>query len=91
MVTLVRDADEWFAALDRRVITAPEGQWITQILGVHSQGPEHWIQIARADEPESSLILHVAASTTVSAAVAVRGEGAGSVIGGSSGANPGRA
>ena len=49
--------DSFFVTLDRRPI-GPRG-WIAQVQGVHEDRRGWWIQVARADDPTVSVVLHV--------------------------------
>ena len=52
-------ADCWFAALDQRRFAADERRWTTRVVGVHLDGLHTWIQLEFAEDPGSSLILHL--------------------------------
>ena len=51
------EGDSFFVTLDRRPI-GPHG-WIAQVQGVHEDRRGWWIQVARADDPTMSVVLHV--------------------------------
>lgn len=67
---LQRLADRWFRALDRRRIRAGTRCWVAQVMGIHSDGREIWVQIARGTSPDKSLVLHLSGWTTVDQAIA---------------------
>ena len=52
-------ADWWFAGLDQRTFTASDVLWTMQVAGVHLDGFHTWIQIGFAEDPGSSLVLHL--------------------------------
>jgi len=52
-------ADWWFAGLDRRPLTISDIRWTMQVAGVHLDGFHTWIQIEFAEDPDSSLLLHL--------------------------------
>ena len=52
-------ADWWFAGLDQRPFTASNVLWTMQVAGVHLAGFHTWIQIEFAEDPGSSLVLHL--------------------------------
>ena len=56
-------ADDWFLALDQRLIGAGSNGWVAQVLGIHTERKHLWIQIAAAHNPWVSLVLRVSAST----------------------------
>jgi hypothetical protein len=53
-------ADWWFAALDQRPFTVDDVCWTTQVVGVHLDGFDRWIQIEFAEHGGSSVLLHLA-------------------------------
>lgn len=52
-------ADWWFAGLDQRPCTVSNVRWTMQVVGVHVDGFHTWIQIEFAEEPGSSILLHL--------------------------------
>jgi hypothetical protein len=52
-------ADWWFAGLDQRPFTVSNVLWTMQVAGVHLDGFHTWIQIGFAEDPGSSLVLHL--------------------------------
>ncbi len=52
-------ADWWFAGLDQRPFTVSDVLWTMQVAGVHLDGFHTWIQIEFAEDPGSSLLLHL--------------------------------
>jgi hypothetical protein len=52
-------ADWWFAGLDQRTFTVSNVLWTMQVAGVHLDRFHTWIQIGFAEDPGSSLVLHL--------------------------------
>jgi hypothetical protein len=48
-----------FAALDGRQVAAVDGPWTMQVQGVHDDGRDLWIQVARDGEPDESVVLRL--------------------------------
>lgn len=53
----ITTADAWFAALDRRLLSVGALQFTLQVLGVHVDAFNTWIQVALLECPGSSLLL----------------------------------
>jgi hypothetical protein len=58
-------ADDWFDALDNRRLDARGERWSVQVLGIHADGPDLWLQVALSDHLEESLVLHITPSVTL--------------------------
>jgi hypothetical protein len=58
-------ADAWFRALDGRVVQIGATTCMTQVLGIHGEGSELWIQMACAENPQLSLVLHIGPATRI--------------------------
>ena len=58
-------ADAWFRALDGRIVQIGATTCMTQVLGIHGEGSELWIQVACAENPQLGLVLHVGAATRI--------------------------
>lgn len=58
-------ADWWFEALDDRRIDAGGESWRAQVLGIHGEGDDLWIQVARAGNVGHSIVLHITPVVTV--------------------------
>ncbi len=58
-------ADTWFRALDGRILRIGATTCMTQVLGIHGNGSDLWIQMACAENPALSLVLHVGPATRV--------------------------
>jgi hypothetical protein len=52
-------AQWWFAALDQRCFGVGTARWTAQVVGIHVDGFDVWIQLERAGDPLRSLVLHV--------------------------------
>jgi hypothetical protein len=63
--------DQWFAALDQRQIGIGVQAWTAQVLGVHADGPDLWMQVASNREPYATVILRVSPGTSVEEVVRV--------------------
>jgi hypothetical protein len=62
--------DQLIAALDQQQIGDGVGAWVAEVLGVHSDGRDLWVQVARAHEPGQSLILRMSIHATAQHAIA---------------------
>ena len=58
-------ADAWFRALDGRIVQIGASTCMTQVVGIHGDGSELWIQVACADNPELSAVLHIGPATRI--------------------------
>ena len=58
-------ADAWFRALDGRIVQIGATTCMTQVLGIHGAGSELWIQMACAENPQLSVVLHIGAATRI--------------------------
>jgi hypothetical protein len=58
-------ADAWFRALDGRIVKIGANTCMTQVLGIHGEGSDLWIQMACADNPELSVVLHIGPATRI--------------------------
>jgi len=58
-------ADLWFDLLDGRMVTNGPKTSRLLVQGIHIDGDAVWIQIARAEQPGSRLLLHVRPPATV--------------------------
>jgi|SRR5688572_30473745 len=56
-------ADAWFRALDGRIVQIGTTTCMTQVLGIHGEGSELWIQVGCAENPQLSAVLHVGPAT----------------------------
>jgi hypothetical protein len=57
----------WFTALDQRVVAVGAERWMAQVVGIHVDGPDLWIQLAAAGDPSRSAVLHVTAGMRLAA------------------------
>ena len=58
-------ADAWFRALDGRIVQIGATTCMTQVLGIHGEGADLWIQMACAENPQLSLVLRVGPATRI--------------------------
>ena len=58
-------ADLWFDLLDGRMVK--RGQQTSKLLvqGIHVDGDAVWVQVARAEQPWSRLLLHIGPRATI--------------------------
>jgi hypothetical protein len=63
-------ANEWFAALDQRVIGRGPNRWTASVLAVHSDTREWWIDVGSAVNPAANVVLRLSRRATVFHAVA---------------------
>lgn len=57
--------DFWFAALDGQRIDSGDGTWIIEVVGIHVDGADLWVQIAPHGHESSALVLRVSWGTPV--------------------------
>ncbi len=60
----------WFSALDQKLVAVGAERWIAQVVGIHIDGPDLWIQLAAASDPSRSAVLHVTAGMRMDDALA---------------------
>jgi hypothetical protein len=60
----------WHRALDHRSVEVGAETWVLEVLAIHADGGELWIQIANRDRPHQELVLHVWRWTTLGQALA---------------------
>ena len=59
------DADDWFAALDERLVAIGHETCITRVFGIHSDGAYLWIQLSfEREDTEQNVVLRVNGKTT---------------------------
>ena len=64
-VSKAADADDWFAALDERLVAIGDETCITRVLGIHPDGAYLWIQLAcHRNDTEHNVVLRVNGRTT---------------------------
>ena len=39
------DAEQWFTALDQRLLSVDAERWLTQVVGIHQHEGDVWIQL----------------------------------------------
>ena len=62
---LSRDANWWFTALDQRFFAVGAERWRTQVVGIHRDGLDVWIQLESLGEQLREFIIRVTPGTTV--------------------------
>jgi hypothetical protein len=62
--------DQVIAILDQRRIGEGANSWVVEVLGVHGDGQDLWVQIAAADTPDESVVLRLSAWATPQHAIA---------------------
>jgi hypothetical protein len=60
----------WFSALDQKVVAVGAERWVAQVVGIHVDGPDLWIQIAAAADPTRSAVLHITSGMRIEDALA---------------------
>ena len=63
-------ANEWFEALDQRVIGQGRASWVASVLGVHGDDRDWWVDVASAANPSANVVLRVSRRATVFHAIA---------------------
>jgi hypothetical protein len=58
-------SDRWFKALDQRRVGSGKEEWEVLVTGIHTSGPDCWIQLASAADETRQLLLCVSSQTTV--------------------------
>ena len=62
--------EQLVTAIDQQQIGEGAASWIAQVLGVHTDGRDFWVQIAPADRAAESLVLRISAYATPQQAIA---------------------
>jgi hypothetical protein len=62
-------ADHWFVALDQRQIGTGTASWVAQVLGVHREKDDLWVQIAPSVDPDVTIVLRLSPATAVDEAL----------------------
>ncbi|HET9831112.1 MAG TPA: hypothetical protein VFP91_05370 [Vicinamibacterales bacterium] len=57
-------ADRLFEQLDHRVVDLHSDRWITEVTAIQVVGADAWVQLARADDPSSGVVLHLSTYAT---------------------------
>jgi hypothetical protein len=52
-------AHEWFTVLDQRPVSVGAERWRTQVVGIHEDGPDVWIQLQPLREQLRDLTIRV--------------------------------
>jgi hypothetical protein len=67
---LSRDNQWWFAALDQRFFSVGPERLRTQVVGIHRDGPDVWIQLESLGEQLREFIVCISPGTTVNDVIA---------------------
>ena len=59
------NAHWWFSALDQRSLAVGADRWLTQVVGVHVEGGEVWIQLQSLPEELQDFTIRVGPEMTV--------------------------
>ncbi len=59
------DAQWWFAALNQKPLSIGAERWLTQVVGVHLDGDDVWIQVQPLREQLRDLTIRVSPGMTV--------------------------
>jgi hypothetical protein len=59
------NAHWWFTALDQRSLAVGPERWLTQVVGVHLEGGEVWIQLQSLPEQLQDFTIRVRPDMTV--------------------------
>ena len=59
-----------FHLLDHLVVDLYPDWWVTEVTAVHVVGGEAWVQLARADDPSSNVVLRLSAHANPNHALA---------------------
>jgi hypothetical protein len=59
----------WFAALDGRSLGDGPDKWTVNVVGMHLEGSDLWIQLQSTEDPSHSFLLHVVRGATWYAAM----------------------
>ena len=51
--------DPLFAGLDQREIADGAGGWVAEVVGIHRDPRETWVQIATSEAPDETVLLHL--------------------------------
>lgn len=63
-------AHQWFSVLDQRLLSVGSERWLTQVLGIHEDGSDVWIQVQPLREQLRDFTIRVQPGMTVDEVVA---------------------
>ena len=63
-------AERWYRALDKKVVDVGSESLLVDVVGIHSDGSELWIQLANENLPCEEVVLHVSRWTTLAQVLA---------------------
>ena len=53
------DAEWWFTALDQQPLSVGAERWSAQVVGIHADGPDVWIQLHATRDPLRDVTVRV--------------------------------
>jgi hypothetical protein len=51
--------DWWFEAIDHQQIGTGGSSWIAEVVGIHSDGEDLWVQVSSRESPGSTVVLRL--------------------------------
>jgi hypothetical protein len=57
---LYSELDRWFDAIDHKRIGSGRSSWIAEVVGIHADGEDLWVQVSPTERPGSTVVLRVA-------------------------------
>ena len=69
-MTPTRDAHWWFKALDQRSFSVGAEQWLTEVVGIHLDGLDVWIQLESFGAQLRNFIIRIRPGTTLNEVLA---------------------
>jgi len=67
------ELDRWFEAIDHQRIGTGHSSWTAEVVGIHADGQDLWVQVSPTEWPGNTVVLRVAqhsAADGVTAALA---------------------
>lgn len=65
------EAHQWFSVLDQRLLSVGTERWLTQVLGIHQDGSDIWIQLQPLREQLRDFTIRVRPGTSVEEVIAM--------------------
>ena len=63
-------AERWYRALDKKVVDLGSESMLVDVVGIHAEASELWIQLANENLPCEEVVLHVSRWTTLAQVLA---------------------
>lgn len=54
------ELDRWFEAIDHQRIGSGHSSWTAEVVGIHADGADLWVQVSPREWPGSTVVLRVA-------------------------------